>query len=291
MIIKLILVLLFLIIITFLYLYFKKDNYLEYKVKNVVHEDFTVPKIIHQIWFQGYDNLGKEMKDLIKHNLELNPGWKYMFWDENKINDFIKNNEDSYVYEAYMKINPIFKAMKADLARYIIIYHFGGIYIDIKAKIFNKLDNFIDNTKFNISDGLFFYPIPSFLKYNKGYEYSQFAIISPKYFHLIRILINEVCNNIYNYDKINIVYKLLPNHYKITLYSGPLIYTKVLDSYLKKNKNKVKFFEQKDLKRANGTIYSNNIIQDGTNGYYYKFQNNKDNHYASKKYKNQKLIL
>ena len=53
MIIKLILVLLFLIIITFLYLYFKKDNYLEFKLKNVVHEDFTVPKIIHQIWFQG----------------------------------------------------------------------------------------------------------------------------------------------------------------------------------------------------------------------------------------------
>ena len=273
-----------------MYLYFKKDNYLEYKVKNAVHEDFTVPKIIHQIWFQGYDNLGKEMKDLIKHNLELNPGWKYMFWDENKINDFIKNNEDSYVYKAYMKINPIFKAMKADLARYIIIYHFGGVYIDIKVKILTKLDSFIDNTKFNISDGLGYYPLMRF-KYNNGLEFSQFAIISPKYFHLIRILINEVCNNIYNYDKLNYFIKKTSNGYKIMYMSGPLIFTKVLDSYLKKNKNKVKFFQQRNLKIANGTIYNNNMKFDGTNGYYYKIQNNKDNQYASKKYKNEKLIL
>lgn len=33
------------------------------------------------------------------------------------------------------------------------------------------------------------------------------------------------------------------------------------------------------------------MIFHGTNGYYYKFQNNKDNQYASKKYKNEKLIL
>lgn len=285
----LILVLLFLIIITFLYLYFKKDNYLEYKVKNVVHEDFTVPKIIHQIWFQGYDNLGKEMKDLIKHNLELNPGWKYMFWDENKINDFIKNNEDSYVYEAYMKINPVFKAMKSDLARYIIINHFGGVYLDIKVKILNKLDSFIDNSKFNISDGLlFFHPIPSFLKYNKGYEYSQFSIISPKHFHLIRILINEVCNNIYNYDKLDFLIKTLSNKGKILYISGPIIYTKVLNIYFKNFKDKVKYFKSNGV---NGSIYINNMIFDGTNGFYYKFQNNKDNKYSSDKYKNEKIIL
>ena len=73
--------------------------------------------------------------------------------------------------------------------------------------------------------------------------------------------------------------------------AGPIIFTKVLDSYFKKNKNKVKFFEQKNLKIANGTIYNNNMRFDGTNGYYRNKQNNKDNHYTSDKYKNEKLIL
>ena len=77
----------------------------------------------------------------IKNN---NPRFRHYLFDDNECREFIKNNFDSEVLNAYNKLIP--GAYKADLWRYCILYKMGGIYLDIKYtpiknfKFFNLLD-------------------------------------------------------------------------------------------------------------------------------------------------------
>ena len=301
MFIILLLILFILILVLLIYIhnflkFTKHDSFLNNKIKTIKANDFFVPKKIHQIWFQGYDNLHTEVKNVIEHNLKINPEWEHVFWDSKRIDDFIKNNESDYVYRAYNKINPVFKAMKADLARYIILYHIGGVYIDIKIKILNTLDKWIDNTKLNLTNWYIKHPILYLYTNNIknvknlkiGYEFAQMALIFPKNHDILRILIDDVCHNIYNFKKTFLIDKLYGHRYYILSVTGPIAYTKILSFYIKNNPDKIKFY--KSLQRP--YIYDFNMILDGTNGYYYKYQNNrKDNHYGSNKFKNEKIII
>ncbi len=54
--------------------------------------------------------------------------YEYNFYDDKMCEEFIKNNFENNVYNAYIKC-PI-PVMKADLWRYCIIYIYGGIYAD-----------------------------------------------------------------------------------------------------------------------------------------------------------------
>ena len=38
----------------------------------------SIPKIIHQIWLQGKENLSNEHKDKIKNTIEINNDFNYM---------------------------------------------------------------------------------------------------------------------------------------------------------------------------------------------------------------------
>ena len=61
---------------------------------------------------------------------KMNPEFDiYLYDDQDRIN-FIKDNFDPDVLEAYNSLIP--GAFRADLWRYCIIYKYGGIYIDIK---------------------------------------------------------------------------------------------------------------------------------------------------------------
>lgn len=72
-----------------------------------------------------------------------NPDWKYVLFDDADIISFIKQHFDAHVFNAYMRINPIYGAAKADLFRYLLVYALGGVYLDIKSSITTQLDRII----------------------------------------------------------------------------------------------------------------------------------------------------
>jgi mannosyltransferase OCH1-like enzyme len=89
----------------------------------------SIPKNIYQThksinYINTKPKLVKAIKSWIKHGKEFN----YFFYNNEMCDDFIKNNFDENVYKAYSML-PI-AVMKADLWRYCIIYHYGGIYAD-----------------------------------------------------------------------------------------------------------------------------------------------------------------
>jgi inositol phosphorylceramide mannosyltransferase catalytic subunit len=87
----------------------------------------TIPKCIHQIWIQGFENAPEKQKNFITNN--QNMGIEHVMWDEDKIkmelpNDLLKMYKRTKSY-----------AQKADIARYWILYNYGGLYVDADAEI------------------------------------------------------------------------------------------------------------------------------------------------------------
>lgn len=70
-----------------------------------------------------------------------NPDYDYQFYDDVRIENFIKAEFGSEIYSLYSKID--IGAAKADFFRYAILYKKGGIYLDIDSWIVKKLNDFV----------------------------------------------------------------------------------------------------------------------------------------------------
>ncbi|AUV58470.1 glycosyltransferase [Bandra megavirus] len=98
-------------------------------------------KIIHQIWIQGYSSIPDNLK---KYHLEcqkVNNNFEQKFWDENKIVKLIHDKFDQEYLDLYNSYT--FPAQKADFARYIILYTYGGIYLDMDMVCKKNLEPFL----------------------------------------------------------------------------------------------------------------------------------------------------
>lgn len=102
----------------------------------------VIPANIFQTWHTKRlpINMYRSIQ-VIKNN---NPRFKYYLFDDNDCREFIKNNFDESILNAYDKLIP--GAYKADLWRYCVLYKYGGIYIDIKYYPINgfKLINLLE---------------------------------------------------------------------------------------------------------------------------------------------------
>ena len=74
------------------------------------------------------------------------PNYNIIFYDDIQCLEFIKNNYNSDVVNAYLRLK--IKAHKADLFRYCILYKKGGIYLDIKTELLKPINSFINNNYF-----------------------------------------------------------------------------------------------------------------------------------------------
>jgi len=86
---------------------------------------------------------------------KMNPEFNIYLYDNKNRIDFIKNNFNQDVLDAYNSLKP--GAYRADLWRYCIIYKYGGVYIDIKYHTYIPLINIIKETEFvfaNTNSGL-----------------------------------------------------------------------------------------------------------------------------------------
>lgn len=101
-----------------------------------------IPKIIHQTWKTNdipYDVYPKEWVDSWKH---FHPDWEYRLWTDEDNRRLISEHYPDFlpVYDNYpADIN------RADAARYFILYHYGGLYVDLDFECLKSFDVLIDN--------------------------------------------------------------------------------------------------------------------------------------------------
>jgi len=89
------------------------------------------PNQVHQIWFNFSDNLHAENHELIHDTrcMVINSGAVYTLWTLNEATSFIQTH---YPYLLHFFRTPMkYDIVKCDLFRYVLMYHFGGMYIDI----------------------------------------------------------------------------------------------------------------------------------------------------------------
>jgi mannosyltransferase OCH1-like enzyme len=88
----------------------------------------VIPLNIYQTWHTK--DLPPLMKNAVNKIIYNNPRFNYQLFDDDDCRNFIKDNFDSSVLNAFDSLIP--GAYKADLWRYCILYKNGGVYLDIK---------------------------------------------------------------------------------------------------------------------------------------------------------------
>ena len=105
-----------------------------------------IPKIVHQIyWNRLYENdfhpIVKKERDLMKN---LNPEYKFILYDMKEITEFVHSHFDGNIVKVFDMFN--YDIARCDLARHLLLYKYGGIYLDMKDFIKCELDKFINPT-------------------------------------------------------------------------------------------------------------------------------------------------
>ena len=110
-----------------------------------------IPKIIHQIWFQGEENIPEHLKAFHKSWIDINPKFEVKVWDEKSIQEVLVKFNDKETTDMYN--NYVYMIQKIDLAKYVILYMYGGIYIDMDIKCLKPItDEFIGDNDVILSE-------------------------------------------------------------------------------------------------------------------------------------------
>lgn len=143
-----------------------------------------------------------------------NPEYKYEFYDDQRIEDFLKNEFDQDIYSAYKRIN--IGAAKADVFRLAVLYKYGGVYLDIDSLILNKIDDFLeddDSALISLEGNLNFY-IQYALFYKAGHPFLKKAL---------EMVVDNIKTNRFHND----VHKM----------TGPATYTAAIKACLEEDPN------------------------------------------------------
>ena len=206
---------------------------------------------------------------------ENNPYLKEFFYDDNDVDKFIKEHYTERVYNAYQKINPQYGPARADFFRYLVIYYYGGMYLDVKSFVRKNIRKLFNQNKLVISKGrtMNYNPntfgiIPTiknnydwglFSGVNCG-EYNNWHFIAPPRHPVLGHVIKQIVYNIENgHNKYNY------GEYSVLALTGPIMFSRVISRYgnennlmiMEPNYNKsVKYSIFKDHKKDNKNHYS-----------------------------------
>ena len=168
----------------------------------------TIPNIIHQMWanYSIPDDLKVYQESIKTHHPSKK--YVYMFWNDETINAFIKDNYHEF-YERYNRITK--NIIKADFARYAILYKFGGVYLDLDIEVYKNVFELFKKTSLYLCEE---HP-----EHCKEFPFekiiSNWLIASP-----------IQCTHLYNFMKL-----VLESHSNDPLHcSGPFMITKYLNT-------------------------------------------------------------
>jgi hypothetical protein len=176
------------------HIYATKPDYYPQKIPKTIIQTFRTNKIHPFI----HANLMKILKK--------NPEYDYWLITDEEGEELIKNYFDEKTYYAYKRLN--LGSAKADFIRYVALYLYGGVYLDMDSSIECKLCDFIPAFK----EFVFFYD------FNKNLIQWCF-MVAPKN-DLILSIIKEMVKRISLGER------------NIFLATGPTLFTDVIYNYM-----------------------------------------------------------
>ncbi len=161
-----------------------------FPIKNSYHS--IIPLKIFQTWHSK--DLPLNMKLCVESIKNENPEFEHYLFDDNDCREYIKNNFNLEVLNAFDRLIP--GAYKADLWRYCVLYKEGGIYLDIKYKCVNGFKLIALTEKEHFTNDWSKYTIGENKGINEGI-YNALLVCLPKN-EILKIAINKIVRHVKN---------------------------------------------------------------------------------------------
>ena len=204
----------------------------------------SLPKIIHQIWFQGKILLPDKFKKNMQIIQDMNPLYNYILWDELKILELLHNNNNPEWTAKYYKFEHLHQ--KVDFAKFIILYTYGGIIIDMDAYTNQNLDQLFEENKdydLVVSNIISIGVLESYTMCGKSNNcLNNGNFLGKKNSDIAKYMINNFGTECSAMDsKMNCIHKT----------TGPLIFNKLIEKYMSSeiilDKSKIKILDKEYL--------------------------------------------
>lgn len=196
-----------------------------------------IPKIVHQT--HPTCVLPKSAMMVRKSMQKLNPEYKFLLYDDNQIDNFMKTYFSGEVYECFSALQ--IGAAKADLWRYCILYHVGGVYLDIDSRFIDNIDELINEDDACI-----------ITREAQPPFFNQWVLIFEKNHPILKRAIELCCENI---KKRRIC--------DIHILTGPTLYTNAINDILLEHVNKYNDNKYTNLYDMNDEIINKIFLYDG----------------------------
>ena len=100
-----------------------------------------IPNVIHQIWFQGKRHIPQHLLYFHQSWKDMNPEYKMIVWDRPMIERLVRKlsieTDNKWLYDLYHSYQKIIQ--RINIAKYVILYYHGGIYIDMDVQCLQPL--------------------------------------------------------------------------------------------------------------------------------------------------------
>lgn len=166
-----------------------------------------VPKIIHQTWKN--EQIPAHLKLMQETVIQHHSDYEYKFWTDADIEIFLKEFYPN-TFQFYQNNFP-YIIQKIDFVRLLLLYHFGGIYIDLDSVCIKNVDDILNYPCTFVST-----------KPNDLFSKNKYPIVLNN-----ALIASEKCNSFIREVLINIIDYVHPEDYS-DYSSQPIPYTIVL---------------------------------------------------------------
>ena len=182
-----------------------------------------IPKIIHQTW-KTLD-VPDEWKDAVESCKNKHKEYNHIIWSHEMMENFVKTEYPDF-YDVYMSYT--YDIQRCDAFRYLVLYKYGGIYLDMDIICKKKLDSLLEYDLVLTNSHKFDFILIKSLNIMSQYTNSFFMVIPNHPF--IKFCIDNLP------DYVN-SYKYFGKHLHVMNSTGPRFLTNMVKQYGEKNMN------------------------------------------------------
>jgi len=164
-----------------------------------------IPKILYQTWDTRIFPTDVQAR-FIKMRKNY-AGYEYRFFLDQDMDDFVRTHYPGKIWKCYRKLNLI--VAKADFWRYLVLYKWGGVYLDMDSDMLLPLDDLIHED----DDAII-------AAETNPETFVQWALMFKADHPLLKLVIDMVVNNIENNTYPNDIHKM----------TGPSVFSAALQT-------------------------------------------------------------
>jgi mannosyltransferase OCH1-like enzyme len=188
------------------------------------NQEDMIPKIIHQLWSAKEVPLPSFLKEWSKSWIKYNPTWQYEFWDDDRMDSFIRNFFSEYI-DIYYKFH--YYVQRWDAIRYLILWKFGGMYVDFDYECLEPFEGILYGKEccFSLEPASNGYP--GFKKIDYNFNNALMACVPNHSF--IQTIIREV------FSPVESIYPASDKFHYVLSTTGPYLLINLYEKYDRKD--------------------------------------------------------